>query len=88
MARLDRDRTPALFTVTTSVLSGVILVILTKGLQAGISAGVAVVWSALVSAVVAIVCLAGFAATRRTRSRSETAFLMTSAFNQNTMSQH
>jgi ribose transport system substrate-binding protein len=82
MARLDRDRTPALFTVTTSVVSGVILAVLTKALQAGLSAGATVGWSALVSAVVALACLAGFAATRRTRNRSGTAFLMTSAFTQ------
>ncbi|WP_410572361.1 sugar ABC transporter substrate-binding protein [Amycolatopsis sp. cmx-4-61] len=82
MTRLDRDRTPALFTVTTSVISGIILAILTKGLQAGISAGATVAWSALASTVVAISCLAGFAATRPNRKRSSTAFLMTSAFNQ------
>jgi ribose transport system substrate-binding protein len=82
MARLDRDRTPALFAVTTSVLSGVILAVLTKALQAGISAGATLVWSAVVSAVVAALCWAGFAAARRTRDRPDTAFLMTSAFTQ------
>ncbi|MET8998708.1 sugar ABC transporter substrate-binding protein [Amycolatopsis sp. NPDC004169] len=78
MVRLDRDRTPALFAVTTSVISGVILVILTKGLQAGISAGTTVIWSAAA----AIACLAGFAAARRFGKPSPTAFLITSAFSQ------
>ncbi|MFB9689510.1 hypothetical protein [Amycolatopsis plumensis] len=82
MARLDRDRTPALFTVTTSVISGLVLAILTKALQAGLSAGATVAWSALVSVVVAISCLAGFTAIRPNRKRSNTAFLITSAFNQ------
>ncbi|MEV6872894.1 sugar ABC transporter substrate-binding protein [Amycolatopsis sp. NPDC051128] len=79
MVRLDRDRTPALFAVTTSVLSGVILAVLAKALQAGISAGATVVWSAVVSAVVAVVFRV---ATRRSRKRPAAAFLMTSAFKQ------
>ncbi|RSM48673.1 sugar ABC transporter substrate-binding protein [Amycolatopsis balhimycina DSM 5908] len=80
MARLDRDRTPALFAVTTSVLSGVILAALTKGLQLGISAGATLVWSALVSAAVAVAFWAAFAL--KTRKRPNTGFLMTSAFEQ------
>ena len=80
MVRLDRDRTPALFAVTTSVLSGVILAALTKGLQLGISAGATLVWSALVSAVVALAFWAAFAV--KTRKKPRTAFLMTSAFEQ------
>jgi hypothetical protein len=80
MARLDRDRTPALFAVTTSVVSGVILAVLTKSLQAGISTGTTLIWSALVSAVVATAFWAAFAV--RSRKRSGAAFLMTSAFNQ------
>lgn len=79
MARLDRDRTPALFAVTTSVLSGVILAALTKALQAGISAGATVVWSAGVSAVVGGIF---WVVLRRTRKRSAAAFMMTSAFTQ------
>ncbi|MFJ7217593.1 sugar ABC transporter substrate-binding protein [Amycolatopsis sp. NPDC098790] len=77
MARLDRDRTPALFAVTTSVLSGVILAVLAKALQAGISAGATVVWSAVVSAVVGGIF---WIVLRRARKRSAAAFLMTSAF--------
>ncbi len=79
MARLDRDRTPALFAVTTSVLSGVILAALSKALQAGISAGATVIWSAVVSAVVAGIF---WIALRRPRKRSAAAFMMTSAFTQ------
>ncbi|MEV4143915.1 substrate-binding domain-containing protein [Amycolatopsis sp. NPDC049691] len=78
MAGLDRDRTPALFAVTTSVLSGVILAVLTKALQAGISAGATVLWSALVSAVVG----GCFWVVLRRRNRSAAVFLMTSAFTQ------
>ncbi|MGW5723597.1 hypothetical protein ACWEVP_46030 [Amycolatopsis sp. NPDC003865] len=77
MARLDRDRTPALFAVTTSVLSGVILAVLTKALQAGISAGATVLWSAAVSAVVGGTF---WVVLRRTLTRSAAAFLVTSAF--------
>ncbi|OXM65957.1 sugar ABC transporter substrate-binding protein [Amycolatopsis vastitatis] len=80
MARLDRDRTPALFAVTTSVLSGVVLAVLTKGLQLGLSAGATLFWAALVSAVVAVAFRAAFAV--KARKRPDTAFLMTSAFEQ------
>ncbi|WIX84763.1 substrate-binding domain-containing protein [Amycolatopsis sp. DG1A-15b] len=80
MAWLNRDKTPALFAVTTSVVSGVILAVLAKVLQAGISAGATILWSALVSAVVALVFWAAFAL--RPRKKPGAAFLMTSAFKQ------
>ncbi|MEU5262123.1 substrate-binding domain-containing protein [Amycolatopsis sp. NPDC021455] len=80
MARLGRDRTPVLFAVTTSVLSGVVLAVLTKGLQLGISAGATLGWAALVSAVVAVAFWAAFAV--KTRKGPKAAFLMTSAFEQ------
>ncbi|MEV6825329.1 substrate-binding domain-containing protein [Amycolatopsis sp. NPDC051102] len=80
MAWLDRDKTPALFAMTTSVASGVILIVLVKVLQVGISAGATTFWSALVSVVVAIVIWALAATTPRRRPTA--AFMMTSAFNQ------
>ncbi|MEV6445496.1 substrate-binding domain-containing protein [Amycolatopsis sp. NPDC051716] len=80
MAWLNRDKTPALFAVTTSVVSGGIVAVLAKVLQGGISAGATILWSALVSAVVAIVFWAVFAL--GPRNRRGTAFLLTSAFEQ------
>lgn len=80
--RLDRDRAPVLFTVVTSVLSGLILAGIMKALQSGISASDTVIWFAATAGGVAVATWAVFAVVHRFRKRSSRAFVMTSAFTQ------
>ncbi|GAB3882134.1 sugar ABC transporter substrate-binding protein [Kibdelosporangium lantanae] len=82
MAWLDRDRTPARFTVVTSVTSGLVLTAILKTIEAGVSGGAVLMWFALTSAGVAAISWSALSVVRRFRERSKRAFLMTSAFSQ------
>jgi len=82
MAWLDRDRMPVLFTVVTSVMSGLISAVILRTLQAGISESAMFMGFALTSGGAAVVSWVAISAIRRVRKRSRRAFLMTSAFSQ------
>jgi ribose transport system substrate-binding protein len=82
MAWLDRDRTPARFTVVTSVTSGLVLAAILRAVESGVSGGAVLTWFALTSGGVAAVSWSALSLVRRLRERSKRAFLMTSAFSQ------
>lgn len=54
MAWFDRDRTPARFTVVTSVTRGLVLAAILRTIEAGVSGGAVLVWVALTSSGVAV----------------------------------
>lgn len=81
MVRLDRDRKPVLFTVVTSVTSGVIVSTILKTLQTGLSTGTTLMWFAVAAGGVAAVSWTAVSIVRLIR-RPSRAFLITSAFSQ------
>lgn len=80
MVRLDRERTPVLFTVATSVTSGLIVAAVSRAFQ--VTTTTTLVWFAAVAVGVAVVSLGAVVAARRIRNSAKRAFLMTSAFTQ------
>jgi hypothetical protein len=81
MMRLDRDRTPVLFALVTSVLSGVIIAAILKAFSSGIADNAVLVWIALAAGGAAAVWPSGWTFLTG-RRRSARVFLMTSAFSQ------
>jgi ABC-type sugar transport system substrate-binding protein len=75
MAWLDRDRMPMLFSVVTSVASGLILAAILYAFRTGN----ALIWAA-VAVLVAAVSWIGIGAISRPRKRSKRAFFVVSAF--------
>jgi ribose transport system substrate-binding protein len=82
MAWLDRDRTPALFAITTSVSSGLISLILGNIFLTGTPKNVLLTWVAAVLVSVGLISWATLYAIRRVRGRSQRAFMIVSAFDQ------
>jgi ABC-type sugar transport system substrate-binding protein len=82
MAWLDRDRMPALFTVVTSVASGLIVAAILGILRTGAPESVILMWFALTTGGAAAISWVVVSAIRRVRKRSRRAFVMTSAFSQ------
>lgn len=80
MAWLDRDRTPALFAVATSVLSSLISLIIGRIFLTGTPQNVMMIWVVAVFVGVALVSWSVLYAIRRARRRSQRAFLIISAF--------
>jgi ribose transport system substrate-binding protein len=80
MVRFDRDQTPVLFVVVTSVASGLTVAAILRLIRAGVSLGPALLWVGLPAGGVAV----GWVVARlfRRPPRSRRAFLVTSAFNQ------
>lgn len=79
--RLDRDRMPVLFSVVTSVISGVIVAAILKVLHTDISTGATVVWFVAASGGVAVISWTVVTLIHHFRKPTK-AFLMTSAFSQ------
>lgn len=82
MAWIDRDRTPALFAIMTSVTSSVISFIIGNIFLTGTSRNVLLILVVAVFCGVALVSWVATYAIRRARRRSQRAFLMVSAFEQ------
>ncbi len=82
MAWLDRDRTPALFAITTSVSSSLISLILGNIFLTDTPKNVLLTWVAAVLVGVALISWTTIYAIRRARRRSQRAFLIVSAFEQ------
>jgi ABC-type sugar transport system substrate-binding protein len=82
MAWLDRDLMPIRFTLATSVMSGLIVGVILKTIQADTSGHTVFMWIALTFVGVAAVSWAGITTTRRIRKRLRRSFLVTSAFSQ------
>ncbi|GAB1510316.1 sugar ABC transporter substrate-binding protein [Actinophytocola sp. KF-1] len=81
MTWLDRDRTPALFAIGTSVVSGLISLAIGK-FMTDAPRNVLVVWVVAVVGTVVLVVLAGIQVIRRARKRARRVFLIVSAFDQ------
>lgn len=81
MPLLDRERMPVLFTVTTSVISGLIVTGILAVIRTGLSGGAALIWFSVTALVVAVVSLGIWVAFRARRGASRS-FLVTSALRQ------
>jgi len=82
MAWLDRDRTPALFAISTSVTSGMISFLVGNVVLSGIPKNVLLMWVAGIVVVVGLSSLVAGRAIRRGRRGSRRAFLIVSAFDE------
>lgn len=82
MAWLDRDRTPALFAIATSVTSSLISLILGRLLLPDTPTNLLVIWVATAFVGVGLISWGVLFAVRRARKRSQRAFLIVSAFDQ------
>jgi ribose transport system substrate-binding protein len=82
MAWLDRDRSPAMFAIATSVASSSISFVLGNALLTGISKNMLFLWTAAVFAVVGLVSWTSIRAVRGSRRRAQRAFMIVSAFDQ------
>jgi ribose transport system substrate-binding protein len=80
MAWLDRDRTPALFAIATSVLSSLISLTVGRVLLTDTPKNVLLVWVFTVPAAISLIVWIALQVIRRARRRSQRAFLMVSAF--------
>jgi ribose transport system substrate-binding protein len=80
MPLLDRERMPVLFTVTTSVISGLIVTGIMAVVRTGLSGGAAVIWFSLTAVGVAVLFVGIWISYRARKPRR--AFLVTSAFSQ------
>lgn len=81
MPGFSRDQTPVLFTVVTSVASGLIVAGILNIVRSGVSGGTTVVWFSLTTLGVAAISGAIWALYHRNR-HAKRAFLTTSAFSQ------
>ena len=81
MALLDRDRMPVMFTVTTSVVSGLIVTGVLAAVRTGFTGGAAFTWFAATTAAVAVLSAGGWLV-YRTRRGGRRAFLVASALRQ------
>ena len=81
MPLLDRERMPVLFTVTTSVLSGLIVTGILAVIRTGLSGGAALIWFSVTALGVALVSL-GIWVVFRGRRGARRSFLVTSALRQ------
>lgn len=82
MAWLDRDRTPALFTVVTTVTSGAILAVIVRSLPVRLLESSVSMWFVVTISSVAVASWVTISIIRRNRNRSRRSFLITSAFSQ------
>jgi ribose transport system substrate-binding protein len=81
MPLLERERMPVLFTVTTSVVSGLIVTGILAAVRTGLSGGVAFAWFGGTTAAVAALSVVAWLV-YRIRRRVRRAFLVTSAIRQ------
>lgn len=81
MAWVDRDRTPALFAIATSVTSSIISFVV-GNVFLTMSKGALLAWVGAVFGVVAVVSFGAVYLVRRGRRRSQRAFFIVSAFDQ------
>jgi ribose transport system substrate-binding protein len=79
MALLNRDQNPVVFTVATSVASGLIVATILNAFRNGISTSAALIWFVLTALAVAAICVLVFF---RARNRSRRVFLIMPAFSQ------
>jgi ribose transport system substrate-binding protein len=82
MTWLDREQTPVLFTVVTSVVSGLTVAIILNVFRDNVTESATLMWFALTAGGIAAVIWIGSRVFSRARKRSPRAFLVTSAFSQ------